>query len=183
MKKLLFSFLLIAGFAISSEAQIGIRAGLNISKFVYDGDGLNLSADSRVGFHIGVVKDFVVSEKLGFRPGVLYSIKGAKSNDNTSNFQYLEIPLDFVYKIGEESGFSLTAGPYVGILMSAKVEDMDVKDNAESTDFGINFGLGYDLNQITLGVQYGFGLSNIDQTVDEGSVKNTNISIYGIYNL
>ena len=50
-------------------------------------------------------------------------------------------------------GFSLEAGPQIGFLMSAKMkaesggdsEEIDVKDDLKSIDFGINFGAGYKL--------------------------------------
>ncbi len=69
--------------------------------------------------------------------------------------------------------------------MSAKSGDDDIKDEAKSTDFGLNLGLGYRVNaNISVEAQYSLGLSNIDDSgEDEVSAKNTNIALYGIYHL
>ena len=52
--------------------------------------------------------------------------------------------------------------------MSAKNEDIDVKVNFKSIDYGVNLGLGYKLeNGLNFGARYNFGLANINDV--EGS--------------
>ncbi|HPK09754.1 MAG TPA: porin family protein, partial [Saprospiraceae bacterium] len=178
MKKLLFSIVFLSFFNFYSNAQIGIRAGVNLSNITYDLDGGSLSFDNRVGFHFGLNKSFVLSNNFDFRPGIQYSIKGAKSDDTNISLGYIEVPLDFIYRTGTD-GIFINLGPYLGFSMSAKADDVDVKENIESLDFGINVGAGYKFTNFSLGVQYGLGLSNIDKTIgDSGSAKNKCIGIY-----
>ena len=60
-------------------------------------------------------------------------------------------------------GFSVEAGPQFGLLLSGKYEDVDVKDNFKTVDFGVNLGLGYKLNNgLNFGARYDLGLSNIN---------------------
>ena len=83
-------------------------------------------------------------------------------------------------------GFSLEAGPQIGFLMSAKLkgdgEDLDIKDESNSTDFGFNFGAGYDVTEnINLGLRYSLGLSNINKEDGAGDAKNSNIAFAVAY--
>jgi len=65
-------------------------------------------------------------------------------------------------------GFSLEAGPQIGLLVSTtdeyEDEEDDIKDFLKSTDFGINFGLGYKLESgLNFTARYNIGLSdNLD---------------------
>jgi hypothetical protein len=69
--------------------------------------------------------------------------------------------------------FNLEAGPQVGFLVSAKTVakvngnkgDDNVKDSFESVNLGLNFGAAYDFTKnISAGVRYNFGLSNLAKT-------------------
>ena len=69
-------------------------------------------------------------------------------------------------------GFSLEAGPQIGFLLSAKNDKTDVKDSFNTVDFGVNFGLGYKLdNGLNFGARYNLGLSDINN-IDNSSNKN-----------
>lgn len=82
--------------------------------------------------------------------------------------------------------FSIEAGPQIGFLTSAKLkgegENEDVKDDFNSTDFGLNAGLGYNVTEnINLGLRYNFGLSNIAKDSDDDKITNTNFSFAVAY--
>jgi hypothetical protein len=183
------SFLTVASFFVLTfalKAQIGVRAGLNLSSTKVEFAGLNVDTDSKVGFHLGVVNDFKFTDNLTFRPGVLFSIKGGKAEDESTNYSYVEVPLSLIYNFtGSESGFFAEAGPYLGLLLAAKSGDVDVKEGLNTLDFGLNIGLGYDLGTFIVGANYGLGLANIVKTEEDVDLdvtaKNNNIAIYGIY--
>jgi hypothetical protein len=107
-----------------------------------------------------------------------------------SNIMYIEVPLNVLYKI---NGFYIGAGPYAAIALSGKYrseltptssgqtesEDRDMnfgsnnKDDFKRSDFGINLLAGYELKSgIQVGINYGFGLSNIDPVKGTYSNKN-----------
>jgi hypothetical protein len=184
IKKSYLTFAFLLSFIVISKAQFGVRAGLNFASTKFEVLGLNADTDSKVGFHVGLVNDFSLSEKLTFRPGVLFSLKGGKTDESSSTYTYIDVPLSLVYNFTEaEKGFFLEAGPYVGLLLAAKNEDDDIKEGFNTLDFGLNIGLGYDLGSFILGANYGFGLANIAKEEDGADItaKNANISIYGIY--
>jgi hypothetical protein len=77
-------------------------------------------------------------------------------------------------------GLSLEAGPQIGFLLSAKNDNTDVKNSFKTFDFGVNFGLGYKLeNGLNFGARYNFGLSNINN-LDDSSSKYKN-GVFQIY--
>lgn len=194
MKKLLFSLLIVAGTFTAVNAQFGIRGGLNLSNFSSEsaeGSGLK----SKLGFNFGAVYGVSISNALVVRPGILFSMKGSKqeieffgqSIKATFNFNYLEIPINLKYNIGGSgSGFFVEGGPYLGLLLTAKGESNgvseDFKDVTNSLDFGLNLGVGYDVNSnIGVGVAYGLGLADISEESEKTS--NKNISLYVVYTL
>lgn len=105
-----------------------------------------------------------------------------------SNIMYIEVPVNAVYRF---NGFYLGAGPYAAVAISGKhkseltssgqtaIEERDLKfgsksqDDFKRSDFGINLSGGYELKSgIQLGINYGFGLSNLDPSEGTYSSKN-----------
>lgn len=180
----LFSLLLLLFVTTQTFAQVkfGVKAGLNLSN-VTDKDKFgNNSAyySMKTGFHLGVTAEFPVSEFFSFEPGLLYSTKGYIYKDldykATNSVNYLEIPMNAIYKINLGGAKLLvSAGPYVGYALSGKHKgtekgydfDNSIKignsdtDDMKALDYGLNIGAGVEIKQMTIGVQYGFGLANI----------------------
>lgn len=112
---------------------------------------------------------------------------------------YLNVPLMAKYYVYE--GLSIEAGPQVGFLLSAKNEydftltqtssegtftetesgEDDIKDSVKSIDFGVNFGLGYKLeNGLNFSARYNLGLTDANDDSDylgDSSYKNSVIQI------
>ena len=187
MKKLLLLVFAFVSFSAVSNAQLGIKAGLNLANISVSSEGDSFEPDSKIGFHFGVTYTTMINDNISFRPGALFSTKGYKftflEEDFNTNLSYLEIPLDFVYKTGS---LDIHAGPYLGLLMSAKSGDEDIKEGLESLDYGLNVGLSYNINaNIGVGVNYGLGLANIGKTEDgdDTTTKNKVIGISVTYAL
>ncbi|WP_395043781.1 porin family protein [Flavobacterium sp.] len=171
MKKLLFAAVAVIAFgsANAQETKFGAKAGLNMSNLTGDVEDNSM----KVGFHIGGFVNIGISEKFSVQPELLYNTGGAKFTGGSTNLSYLSIPVMAQYNITEE--FSLEAGPQIGFLMSANDKadgggSVDIKDSLNSTDFGLNLGLGYDVAEnINIGLRYTIGMSNILK--DSGDIK------------
>ena len=191
MKKLVLAA--VAVFAIGNsafaqqEVKFGPKAGVNFSNI----SGQD-NAEMKTGFHVGAVAEIKFNEKFSIQPEVLYSAQGAKYEyfvgnnklaDATQSLDYINIPIMAKYYIVD--GFSVEAGPQVGFLTKAesKFENAvtgssltsgDNKDNFKSVDFGVNFGLAYDLpSGLFINARYNLGLSKIAEDV---TVGNTTVS-------
>ena len=186
MKKLLiFTSIVLFGFSTvyAQDINFGAKAGVNFASIT--GDDTDW-VDSRTSLHIGVVAEIVISETFSFQPELLYSAQGgsykeSEGYDGTLKFDYLNVPLMAKFYVGE--GFSLEAGPQIGLLLSAKDDwefisngetgNDDWKDFMKGIDFGVNVGVGYKLEGgLNFGARYNLGLSNIWE--DSGDIKSQN---------
>lgn len=203
MKKVILSVaaLFAFGFVSAQDVKFGIKGGVNFATLTGDVEDTSM----KVGFNVGGLVEIKVSEKFSVQPELLFSTQGAKEEysetsgadsykvENNLNLGYLNIPIMAKYYVIDK--FSLEAGPQFGFLMSAKSdytetqtiggvtstfsEEVDVKDDMNSVDFGINFGAGYDFTEnISAGVRYNLGLSDItDEQEDNFEMKNSVIAL------
>ena len=187
MKKLIL-FAALAIFVIAnSNAQVnfGAKAGVNFS----DITGENVDSFSGLtSFHVGFVAEIMISDTFAFQPEVLYSAQGSDYDDDdfsgSVKVDYVNVPLMAKFYVGE--GFSLKAGPQVGLLLSAKDDygdgEEDIKEFLKSTDFGVNLGLGYKMESgLNFSARYNLGLSDnldTDEFESEGAeYKNSVIQV------
>ena len=164
MKKRIGLIAAIVLIAIFSQAQqnksraggtgFGLRAGVNFQNINgKDENGEKLENDILTGFNIGINAEIPVGIDFYFQPGLLYTIKGAKSEDvilgQTINgkvkISYVELPLNFLYKPMLGKGHLLLGfGPYVALGLSGKVtyegggssltSDIKFKNKVTNTD-------------------------------------------------
>jgi len=166
----------------AQNVEFGAKAGVNFASI--NGDDTE-EFDMRTSFHIGAVAEFLFSERFSLQPELIYSSQGAKMSDEGFDFtiklNYINLPIMAKYYVTE--GLSLEAGPQFGLLLSAKVEsefdgeseEEDIKDELNDFDFGINFGVGYKLeNGINFTARYNYGFTNLADTEDLDDTKINN---------
>jgi len=191
MKKLfLFTALALISLTLSiAQVNFGAKAGVNFSDIT--GDDVD-SFTGRTAFHVGVVAEIMVSDMFAVQPELLYSAQGSDWEEDFDGetfsgegpIDYLNIPIMAKYFVGE-GGFSVEAGPQVGILLSAKYKDddfeEDIKDDLKGIDFGVNFGIGYKMESgLNFGARYNLGLTDANDNPDElgdSSFKNSVIQV------
>jgi opacity protein-like surface antigen len=187
MRKIILSAIAVMafGFMNAQETRFGVKGGLNISTVV-GGDVENTK--SLVGFHVGGFAEIFVVNRFFIQPELLFSTQGTKvdgpfGTDGDLKLNYLNIPVLAKYYIVDKK-FSVEAGPQLGVLLSAKAEDEDVKDFTRSVDFGFNIGAGYSFTEnLSIGLRYTIGLSPIsDEDIDSeedyyDSAKNSNLAL------
>jgi Outer membrane protein beta-barrel domain len=187
MKKLFLSIVIIVFTIVSLNAQasFGAKAGVNFSNLSED----DMDWKSKTGFNIGLFVEVEITDLFLFQPEILFSTQGAKIEESGAelkiNTTVVNVPLMFKYKAAEK--FYIEAGPQIGFLTKAEMEftydgdsvTEDVKDDAKSIDFSLNFGLSIDvIESLFVGARYSFGLSNIsDDKEDPTDIKASNISI------
>ncbi len=190
MKKLFIIAVITLGVTIGANAQkirFGAKAGVSISKITGDDLGdLNM----RTSLLIGGVAEIPISDKFSVQPEILYSAQGAKKDSEgvgaelVYKLDYINVPVMAKYYIIE--GFSIEAGPQIGFLISSKIDwEAEGESGSEdieylkSVDFGLNFGLGYKLdNGLNFGARYNLGLSNLnDFDNSDNNIKNSVIQI------
>jgi len=143
MKRLVLIELAVLLTASYAQAQFsfGARAGINITQVsVVDKSAKDLTvkenSEMKPGIQLGVVGEYTFSNGFGIQPSVffymhryeLYRIAGTVGaldliieHRETSNINYLQIPVNAQYKLGlGKIKLLFQAGPYLGIALNGK---------------------------------------------------------------
>ena len=192
------SIALVPAGAGAQEITLGLKGGLNLSNMsVDDPADPDLGFDSQTDFLAGAFAQFGIGSNFAVQPEVLYSQRGAKSRGIDPaiklNLNYIEIPLLLMARFASrESPIYpvLYAGPSVAFPTRCRVteegaESRDCDDpqadgaiEPTKTDFGLVFGVGFEIlySRLTvqLDVRYNLGLTNLNDSADapQVSVKN-----------
>ena len=186
--------------AQSNVTKFGVKGGVNFSNLYTD------NADDEnvlTGFNIGLYAKVPVTNSISIQPEVYYTGKGAEVvYDNvfasgTAKFKlnYIEVPVMLVANVTKN--FNVQVGPYAGYLISGKTTNessggtYNFEDNIDTDDFnkidaGVAAGLGLDLETVSFGVRYNYGLTKVgkensttNQTYPDA--KNSVLSFYGAF--
>ncbi len=188
--------------AVSAQAELGIRGGLNFATF--GGDDAD-DADSRTALNVGGFVTLPVSSVFGIQIGAGFTSKGAEETEDgtTVSFKlsYIEIPV--LAKISVPStgnvGLHFLAGPAIsfrtscsldaeggGVSLSIDCDDTSIFGEAievKKTDLGVMVGAGLDFSiapntSLLVDLMYNYGLSSLDDSGDDDDVKNRVFSIF-----
>lgn len=169
--------------ALKAQVQFGIQAGPAFSSMTSKASGVKVTYN-KTGFTAGVLAELPLGESgLHFRPALNFVQKGGDFEGASINLNYLEVPLDFTYKLDAGSGkLFLGAGPSFAVGMSGKWkydgESADVtfgsgEEDMKRMDIGANMLAGYQLsNGLFLSLNYNLGLSNISNGSDSKDHNN-----------
>lgn len=215
MKKILLAAAtIVASFNVlnaQESVKFGVQGGylLGSSKFSGEGGVSYGTATSTSGFRVGVNATIPISSSLIFNPEINFINKGSKNElseatlgisvNNSFNANYLEMPLNVLYKFPSQNqgGFFIGAGPsismglsgkgsYVASVMGATMStnyaikfDGKTDDQLPATDedvhlqkfeLGGNILAGYKLNNgLSFRLNYNFGFTDMDPNADAGT--------------
>ncbi|MBS2096753.1 porin family protein [Carboxylicivirga linearis] len=189
----------------AQKSKIGIKGGLNLSSMTFD----NADEKNRLpGFNVGVFTHLPITKTFGVQPEVLYSTKGVKAiyneeflgmevaeGESELNLKYLEVPVYFTFNFSKS--FDIHLGPYIAVLLNSNAEtdtevldwmnineseDID-NDQFNKLDYGLAGGIAYHINNLSLGVNYSYGLNQVassDEPIETllGDAKNSNLQVY-----
>lgn len=188
MKKLLFVAVSVFAFGFANaqsreKGAIEIVPQIGYSSAVYYGDS-DINADPLSSITYGVGGEYFFNDRWSLHSGLLFQTMGASgSGGYEEKINYLTLPVNANWHFGSTRKWNLNFGPSIGFLMSAKAGSIDVKENVNSTQIGLNVGIGYKIEisekfSILVDYQSVTGLSKIDKT-NTSAVKNS----FGAFNV
>jgi opacity protein-like surface antigen len=163
----------------------GPKAGLNMAK-LFGSDAEDID-EFRYGFVGGGFIRAQMHENFAIQAEALYTQKGGKATEGSNEFKatadYIEIPVMAMglFPAGDKATVTVMAGPAISFLTTAKLDEngteTDVKDDTKSVDFGIQFGVGVDIEAtetviIMINAGYNLGLMKIDDSDAGLDIKN-----------
>lgn len=179
--------------AANAQISFAPELGLNLANMherTYDmnGDKVNKNGGIKLGVKAGVNADIWLGERLSLQPGLFYSIKGAKFDDDESygtitvkdenniTLHYFEVPLNLQYYFNDpsEGRFFVGVGAYLGVAFSGK-NKFHSEASGTTTDTVIKYHFGDDYNDNDLR-RFDFGAQ-----VNVGYLLRSGIFFRGMY--
>jgi hypothetical protein len=186
-----FLFLL---FSSALSAQIGIKAGLNLTSF-YTNQEIIEDKRATVGLQGGLVFGVPLEERFSLQPELLYTRRGASlaldDRDLEAHLDYLDIPLIFVWKphaidflhfhIGPQFSYLTNVEYEITLLDGTKEVNADL-ENFNRWDLGLIAGLRMHSEPFFLDLRYFIGFRSIDKTQEVlgVEVEGENLKNYGL---
>lgn len=184
------------------KSSIRVFGGLTLAQFDHKDRSDRREYELNTGFNVGALAElFPISKIFAFETGLILASKGENSTFDSNdgfyeekiNLYYLEIPITLKTskKFKKNSEVNATFGPYFGTAIFGNesrdytdsdgetiiIEDakIDFDDRFKRIDYGLNLGLGLDINRIFIGISYRKGLADITQK-DRG-IKNSTYNL------
>lgn len=175
--------------------RLGIKGGANLSQFFINQPTVE-DENMKLGLHFGVFTKIPVNDFVSFQPELLYTNVGSKVSYGGStlesalsiregevrfNLNYIQLPLAFALNIGP---LNIHAGPYLSYLISANVKNLRTsdlttvntielnKDDFHTFDYGLLAGVGFDVQNVTIGARYNYGLREVGKDGLAGNLTN-----------
>ena len=158
------------------DLQIGFKAGVNLSN-VYDAQGDQFVAKSKIGFAAGAFVTIPFGNLLGFQPEILFSQKGFKGTgmflgnpyEFTRTTSYIDIPLLFAIKptkfvtvlVGPQYSYlTKQSDEFTSTLNSASQEQDFSNDNIRKNILSFIGGVDINSNPFVLSLRAAWDLQN-----------------------
>jgi hypothetical protein len=188
MKKiiLILTVVLTSTFAnaqLREKGAIEITPQIGFSSSNYYGEDVGSENDPISGVAFGVGGDYFFNNRWSLRSGVFLQTMGTEVLGVKEKLNYITIPVNANWHFGSTRKWNLNFGPSIGFLTSAKANGTDIKDLANTTQLGLNIGIGYKIEvspkiSILIDYQALAGLSDVSKDSDF-TVKNN----YGSFNV
>lgn len=177
MKKILLSVSTLLLIAVTAQAQtrFGLKGGANFANLKVSEGDVDESFDNKIGAYGGIFLNSPFGPGLAVQPELVFSMEGAKMDDEKLNLTYVNLPVMFQL---HAAGFVAETGPQVGFLLSAEAAGEDVKDEVKKIALAWGLGAGYRLpGGLGLNARYNIGLSNIAKESDETKVRSNVLQV------
>jgi hypothetical protein len=181
-----------------NKSRLGIKGGFNVTNLLDNSAG---QGNMKLGINGGIFLRVAMNDLISFQPEFIYTMKGGTLDYNdlvtgSAKFSanYLEVPLLAVINI--TNNVNLQGGVYLSSLSNVRVrnkgnigtynfEDVLNKDDFNTFDYGLACGIGVDLDRLSAGLRYDFGLRGIGnkksfggQTVRFPDARNSAFQLY-----
>ena len=183
----------------SAQMTGGVMGGVNLANIDFSATNVSLNFDQRIGGIGGGFFRYDFRDNLGLQVEGLFSQKGTKTDELDADglggpdeykalVNYIEIPIlaHIAVKTGTPTTVRIFGGPAFAFRINDRQEVNGVEVPSEeeldikSSDVGITFGGGLDINRFLIDLRYTFGLRVInaeDQGLDDLKIKNRTFSV------
>nr|WP_321453792.1 M20/M25/M40 family metallo-hydrolase [uncultured Carboxylicivirga sp.] len=157
----------------------GGKLGLGTSRLVFDND--HLQTTPRIAFEPGLYAQLKITRSLFIQPEVLYDIHSYKMNDSKIDMQSITTPVSLMLKTYNKNLYSpklfVLAGAYYSYHLNGKIDGdkMDFDNAYNQDDYGMNFGLGFELYKAQISCTFRKSLQSITQQNIDGDINRSTV--------
>jgi len=156
----------------------GIRLGLGSSRHIYRAEFYE--GKSVLSGEGGVFAFIRATNYLAIQPEVLYETKGSQHLEGTFRTHSITTPLNLLITTPDNimGQFYFLVGGYYSYHFGGKVSDtnLDFQNEYNNQEFGLNFGFGFQVLNVQMGLCFRKGLTSLWRDSDAGSVTHEGIS-------
>lgn len=176
---------------VAAQINVGFQGGITLPNISWTNEDITLDGNFKInpGMNAGILCEYAFSPELAFLSGLFYEQAGTRYKEEISeedwhtseevkaraNYFVIPVLVKYKYEVKEKMNIFGIGGPYYGYLLSGKAKgditgdynadiDVDIKDNAKSSDFGLVIGAGVEKQlkkyNIFVDFRYKIGLSN-----------------------
>ena len=173
MKKVIQLFAISASSLICAQS-FGVKGGANIATISKEKSWDDTNA--RLGYYVGAYMHAPINSIFSIQPEVLYNSVGVKYENgrasHTLGLDYVSVPIMFQFELIPK--FYVEAGPQMSFLIGNsdrnKTDDVvtikKYRNNSNYNNFDLSggVGLGFRVNNITIGARYLVGFTDIKKS-------------------
>jgi len=170
-------------------SQIHERGQIEVSPFVgvissnlYGDVGIvNYSTEN---VYFGANVDYYLNNRWSIRSGIEYQAMGNEGgwlffyNSAVQDIDFIGVPLHANWHFGGSRKWNLNFGPTLNFLTSAKLNGVDNKNNINSFQAGLGFGIGY---KFYINETISIGIDHQEYISFSNNLKNNNGNFVGNY--
>ncbi|MBX3239020.1 MAG: PorT family protein [Chitinophagaceae bacterium] len=176
MKRILFAAFITGGIfflpssSFSQSFRLALHAGANMGKL----DGKSFKDEYRLGYHLGIAPEIMVSKKWGIQPEVMFSQSNSTTSTQFSDIykisgsdlkdvklNYLSVPLLLSFR--PASFITFHAGPQFSMLMNKQRTLLENGGDAfKKGDFAMIGGAQLNIFRLRVYGRYAIGLSELN---------------------
>jgi hypothetical protein len=185
MKKILFISvfsIVCMGMVCAQQLRFGISTGMEMSNYLinYSVTGMGYrSVGFKTGFQVSMEVDYSFYNNLYLMSGLSFTQRGRiernTSTKKTDNINYLQLPVNLMYKLemGENVSLCPFVGPYISWALSGVTKNHYNRNEDEKfifgyesetckpIDIGFNVGVSLEYLDFFLRTQYSQGFTNM----------------------
>lgn len=176
MKKIILSAIAVCAFGFANaqsreKGTIEIIPQIGYATANYYGDAVQSGNSTLSSVTYGVGGDYFFNDRWSLRSGLLFQTMGTSIGSIEEKLSYMTIPVNANWHFGSTRKWNLNFGPSVGFLTAAENNGQDIKKLANSTQLGLNVGIGYKIEvseelSILIDYQSLTGLNNVAKDSD-----------------
>lgn len=181
MKKFLLIFLTIILVSATHAYGFKVMAGGHLSKYAVEPEGAGVVWKNKMGFLIGGGIELFSVPHISLEIEGLYFRKGSKVEiigvEGDYTLDVISVPALVKVKIMPGPSPYVLGGGEFSYILTHKLDDLDIKDETKSFDYGLVFGAGYEMSMPGASLffegRYYLGINNILKDPDPGESLKT----------